>query len=619
MPTVGAPRHGFDYAAFGSRLESLWFQRKLALNGGRTTDARQQIEEIFRFCEEEGVGRLELFGSALTAEALRAIDDGRFDNAAEALDYAERFNPGQPPTELARAKLQWESGRGRLAAVAHAAKALRLSAKRAVGDLSFIPITAFVAVGAVLASLMLFAMLAVLRHHRCVRHDVAERLPDSLPEGLGLAAGWVVVLLPLVTWIGAGWTALYWIAVTFRYMGRAERTAATVLVIAVGLTGPAQRIGTAAYGITADPAARATLAASDGEYSPERIVRLQQLVEAHPEDPTFHFLLARLLDDGRYYEEAYTEYRKALELDPTLHAAHVNIGNIFFRTRQFGEATASYRRALELDPESFEAFFDTHLAQSEALRFDESLKSLERARSIDPERVSRILAGTSPRDTRLEPVESSLRTISIWGAATYGRQTVGVGSQSIGSGKTLDARGIMAILTLVAGFGSLIWSRRDPPARACLRCGHAFCERCRGGGEVRDYCSQCLHLFVIGEGLAVRAKARKLYQVEKHERLTRQVRNLLYVFLPGTRQILTGRSLRGVALLGLWLAGLLLVAPELAVPIETWSGAPLHLDLLRGGAVPARLALSASAAVGIAIASSAWIMSQLRTPRHSRV
>ena len=47
---------------------------------------------------------------------------------------------------------------------------------------------------------------------------------------------------------------------------------------------------------------------------PERVVKLQHLVESHPDDPTYRFLLARLYANGHFVEEAFAEYKEiALE------------------------------------------------------------------------------------------------------------------------------------------------------------------------------------------------------------------------------------------------------------------------------------------------------------------
>ena len=75
--------------------------------------------------------------------------------------------------------------------------------------------------------------------------------------------------------------------------------------------------------------------------------------------------------------------------------------------------------------------------------------------------------------------------------------------------------------------------RRRRRAR-CIRCGRPFCSLCKSRpGEGHEYCSQCLHLFVLGDGLAAETKTRKLYEVERHEPLDAPARRLASSLLPG--------------------------------------------------------------------------------------
>ena len=137
-----------------------------------------------------------------------------------------------------------------------------------------------------------------------------------------------MLLLPLLTWFLAGWTLLYWIVLMFRFMRRGERVAAVVLLLGTALTVPAFRVSVALYGMTTDPSVRTTLESAGGAYSPDRLVRLRELVDAHPDDPVYRFLLAGLYKDGRYFEEAYREYRLVIESDPQNYQARMNIGNM---------------------------------------------------------------------------------------------------------------------------------------------------------------------------------------------------------------------------------------------------------------------------------------------------
>ena len=327
---------------------------------------------------------------------------------------------------------------------------------------------------------------------------------------------------------------------------------------------------------------------------PDRILKLRQLVEAYPEDPVYRFLLAGLYKNGRYFEEAFAEYKAALELDPALEEAHINIGNIFYTTGQYAEAIANYRRALEVDPGSILAYFNMHLAQSESFRFKEAEDSLNRAREIDAPSVGRdALRGRLARRRAGGAWTRRCRLGSVWQAALGGgdpRATAGHRRSATASPGSAGSSSTRSALVAAAGAARLRpgarWSAGgDAAARRCIRCGRPFCHYCKSGREGREYCSQCLHLYVLGDGLAPETKTRKLYEVERHERCTRRGAAAgLRVAARARRSCCAGGPAWGVLLLLAWLAALVAWQPgDPAAAGTARRDSNLRLELLEAG------------------------------------
>jgi hypothetical protein len=201
-------RHGFDYEAFDARLESLWFARKVHLAAGRDEEAKRQSDLLLAFAREEGVRRLETVAGALVVEAHRFIAEGSYDRALASLDLAEAFDPGRPQTRMARAAVLWKSGRGALGAVGQAGSAARASVLRAWTNLTLVQYLALVLVLGMVGALTAFAVLMAVRHHVPFRHDVEEWMLRHGRGDLAAPAGWAALLLPLLTWAGAGWLLL---------------------------------------------------------------------------------------------------------------------------------------------------------------------------------------------------------------------------------------------------------------------------------------------------------------------------------------------------------------------------------------------------------------------------
>lgn len=612
-------RHSFDYDGFQRRFESFWFRRKALLAEGRLEDAHRQSELIRSFCSEEGVRRLEDPAAALVAEASRYYDEGSYEKALASLDLAETLHPSRPQIHFARAALVRRSGGGYLEALREIATGIEHSFMEAWSNWTLINHLAIFAVVALLAAVVVFSLLMTFKYNTVFRHEIEEATARAGAERFGTAAGWALLLLPLLTWFLAGFTLLYWIVLMFRFMRRMERVTAVMLLLATAAAVPAFRAAVALYGMTTDPAVRTTLESAGGAYSPDRLVKLQALVEAHPDDAVYHFLLAGLYKDGRYFQEAYRQYREVLELDPGNYQARINIGNIYYRLGQYGEAISAYREALDQRPDSVLAHYNMYLAQSESFRFKDAEASLRTAQGLDPELARELLSRDAGADLRSKVEDAAIHIGSVWRAALEGRPLRATLETEAKAGywqpvprQFLNVLSLVALAAILACGGTAVLSREQPAGR-CIRCGRPFCRLCRSGRESQEYCSQCLHLFVIGDGLAPETKTRKLYEVERYERSTRRGRRLFSVLLPGASHLLRGVAGRGSALVFLWVLALIAWNPVVLEPLESLAGLDLHLSMLRPGNVPSGFAIDPSAilallgAVVVWLAGNAWL------------
>ena len=611
--SFGEMRRGFDHESFEARLESLWFQRKIYLSDGRKEDAARQSQLIRAFCNEEGVKRLENLASALVSEARRHLDDGDYRMALDSLALAESFDPGRPQIHRARAAVHWKA-ENRVAAASAWLTAMGSALGQSMRGLAFLNQFAMVVVVALIGCVLVFAVMMIVRYQVPLRHEVEERFNRVASEPWARTAGWAVVFLPMVIWVGTGWVALFWIVVTFRFMQRAERVTAVILLAATIVAVPVHRVATVVYGITANPVVRTTVASSGGEYDPERILKLQQLVQAFPEDPVYHFLLAGLYKNGRYYEDAFVEYREALKIDPTMEQAHINVGNIFYITAQYAESVANYRKAVEIAPDSLLAYFNMHLAQSEDFRFKEAEKSLNEAGRIDSARLADMLATDAVEGGSPSVIDANLELGSVWSAALGGRdvqrglETAGQGGAAWLPQQFANPFSIAGLLSLFACGLAVVLTRREHVARRCVRCGRPFCHFCKSSREGHEYCSQCLHLYVLGDGLAPETKTRKLYEVERYERWTRAAGRLIALVLPGSGHLLRGRAVWGTVLLLLWISALIAWQPVTIASVERLAGLDLKFDLVGSPSVPAVFTLNPIGLVSVLALVTIWIV-----------
>lgn len=604
---------GFNYEAFESRLQSHWFQRKAFLAEGRENDALRQSERIQAFCTEEGIGRLPGLADALIVESDNHLNRGNFTKALEALQLAEQLDPGRSQVDLARASVLWKSDGGTFPAVGALLSGVRRAIAEGVRDFSLLNRILLSLILGLLGTTVLFSLMMVLRYQIPFRHDVEEWFGARFRSAAGRPVGYALLVLPFLTWIGAGWACFYWLVITFRFMRRSERAAAVLLLLATFLAVPAYRVAGTVYGITTDPVTRTTMEASTGPYSPERIVDMQKLVNAHPEDATYRFLLAGLYAKGQFFNDAFSEYQKVLEVDPGRYEAMINIGNIYYELQNFDEAGAFYLRSLEQQPNSVLALYNLHRSHAEGFRFTASEEALARARSLDSERVTALMAGEEG-ENRSDVVPAVIDIGTIWNAAfaggalhETGRAQSSPGLPQLLLAELMNPVSVAALLSLIL---AVLMSRLPAgkgPARRCIRCGRPFCHRCKTGREGHEYCSQCLHLFVLGDGLAPETKTKKMFEVESYERRMRVVRGGIGWLFPGSSHVLRGRILVGCLFLVAWFTAVLMWQPISLLPLEKFTGFELRLDLLFSGAVPAAPAVSAAAVLGLVAAILIWI------------
>ena len=102
-------------------------------------------------------------------------------------------------------------------------------------------------------------------------------------------------------------------------------------------------------------------------------------------------------------------------------------------------------------------------------------------------------------------------------------------------------------------------------------------------------------------------KARKLYEVERHEKRTRRTGSLLSAVFPGAIQILRGRAAWGVLLVFLWLACLVAWRPRLTVAVARLAGFDLPLESLEVPVVPAEYAVHPFQALALPALPAVWL------------
>ena len=150
-----------------------------------------------------------------------------------------------------------------------------------------------------------------------------------------------------------------------------------------------------------------------------------------------------------------------------------------------------------------------------------------------------------------------------------------------------------AIASLLLALLMQLKRRKTGRANACIKCGRTFCPRCKSARESSTYCTQCIHIYLKRDGVSLDTKRQKLDEVSRHQNGMTRRNRVFATFLPGSAQMLEGRTVSGVI-------GLLLFALFVGMAIFAGRLAPA----LGPAAHVAQMVVRAG---GIAVAVILWI------------
>ena len=405
-----------------------------------------------------------------------------------------------------------------------------------------IVITAALAVTAIVFAIALF-----VRYGRSMTHDFREILGARVSGGSVTVLAVALLFLPLFAWLGPMWLIFYWLIIFFGYANTVER----VLIISLGLLialAPIVLDLTAHWIAGVDsPVVLSAIASEEQSYYPDAVRRLQELVGVVPDNDTLHLLLGNLYLQDDDEQQAAVHYRRALELHETA-GVHVNLGNLNFLTNDFAAAITEYEKAEKLDPHLAIAFYNHSVASGETYKFDDQAQQLNQAKRIDRAAMERL--SSNPPSQKIVISRPPIST--AWQIASSVARR-GVARALFGNyawfDPTVSARNPITLGgVLVAVFAPLLFlkRRKNGFAGSCIKCGRTFCHRCKSARESTTYCTQCIHIYLKRDGVSLDTKRTKLEEVTDHQTGLVRRNKLFATFVPGSAQLLEGRTVAGI-------------------------------------------------------------------------
>jgi tetratricopeptide (TPR) repeat protein len=558
----------------GNSFVALWETYRKADQAGDSEGAEKTFKEIRRLRVERNVESLEEFALALVARGLDKVKKGDRVKAEEDFASAIGLDPYLPDAYFARAAVEFRKGPvGIVQSVRDTVRGLGARLPTSRGQYFALLVAVPVLLLAVFLTVCVLAASLLIRHGSLLRHDLEEHLGERR-RSLALGLWGMLVLLPVVTFQGFGWLALWWLALLFVYLSRVEQAVALfAMLLGLGV-GPAVRVLEARLLAERNPLFLAASQTVEGAPDARSREELEKASSEHRDDTDLAYLLGvQYKKEGRY-DDAAALYRDLLRASPEDRTALNNLANIEFARGEFPAAIARYKQGTEQSPSpSISATFFYNLSLAHLQRFE--YQPAQEARS-QAERLAPGLVREYDRLWKYDKgdyavVDLSLSREEVWAkflgvASGPGRKNVaGRALPALGAGlllkETLNRFAAFLVVFAIVVVVLQRWRGKKMFTMRCQKCGTPFCKLCHLGAA-GGLCTQCYHLFVVRDGVSGPARNQKLLEVQKEDEKRERIFRALSLLSPGAGHFYAQKPILGWLFAFAWygiLAAVLLV------------------------------------------------------------
>jgi tetratricopeptide (TPR) repeat protein len=526
----------------------IWPQATAAIDAGDVEGAKKKTTELIEVGKSYSIKNFPSYAESAAALSRQALRRGNKVVGDWGSRTADQLDPNSPSIAFSKADAasdQQNWGKAVQTVFAGYAKILKKYRARVLSRSDSL----IVIMSALMLTAIIFAIALFIRYGRSMAHDFREMLGARMGGGAVTVLAVALLFLPLFLWLGPMWLLFYWFIIFFSYAGIVERVLIILFALIIAAT-PIVFDLTAHWIAGVDgPVVLSAIASEEQSYYPEALRRLQDLATLVPDSSTIHLLLGNLQQQDGNEVEAAARYRRSIELRDNA-GAHVNLGNLHFLEGDLAAAINEYQSAEQLDPHLAIAFYNHSVASGSFNKFDEQAQKLDQAKRIDRAAIERITSNPptppAPIVVMYRPPISEAWTVSS-SIAKRGVARTQFGNYSFFDLVTSAQNPITLGGVIAAIFAPAIFlkRRRAGLAGSCIKCGRTFCPRCKSARESTTYCTQCIHIYLKRDGVSVATKRSKLDEVGQHQSGMLRRNRFFATLLPGSAQLLEGRTVVG--------------------------------------------------------------------------
>jgi tetratricopeptide (TPR) repeat protein len=552
-------------AARGGDVQLAWAGVAQALEAGELAVVRERCDTLLQGAGRHDLRRLTPMAMALVAKS-RTVPSP---DARTLLDLAARLDPASPEVWLATAHLHGANGRWAAFPAAAGRAVLNLVRDDRHAHVVWPGALLSLAVVAV-AVLGVWALLAIRTALPRLWHDLLEMGEQWRLGSNGAVLALLILALPLFAGGDPLLLALWVFALSWSYLSAAQKTVGTVALLLAAATPLLVEVAFRALTHPPNPVKRAAAALAERRYDPYVLEELNALTDLLGDDPEFRRLQGDCYRQYGLLDAAAIAYREGLRVAPRNGDLSLAVGTLNYLEGDYHAALAAFQSAREAGVDPQAAYFNLSLTHAQLYHFKESDEAMTLARNAGEGRLRELTRGRNQEI--VQPVVSVKQARALIGR----KDTVTLLNRGLLAPPLVRERwlthplalGAFAALVIAIGV-FLIRERTTGFAAACLKCGRAFCRRCKLSRESQSYCTQCVNIFLKKDMVGIEQQTAKRRQLRRYYFWQGIERRVADFILPGLGLSTGGRTPLGImliALTGLVIAIFLVWLPRFVGP-----------------------------------------------------
>ncbi len=528
----------------GGDIEQAWFRLAQGLPRPSPEFMKERTDELLFVAGKADLRRMTPAALALVAQA-RALTPS---DGESLLVQATRLDPGSPEAWLALAEHDLRRANVPSGVAALGRGVLALLTDRRLG--AFVRATALLAaVTSLMAAFALWTVVAVRKVLPRLWHDLNEVGAQWRLGSNSVVLGLLIIGLPLFVGGDPVWLGLWVLVLAWAYLPTGHRV---VGALGLALVAACPTLVELAFRTLSHPpnaVIQATEVLRDQRYEPRILEELNAVADVFGDDPDFRRLVGDCYRQFGQLDQAALTYREGLRIAPRDPALSLALGTVDYLESDYNAALQSFQAALEGGYDPAIANYELSMTYAQTYHFRESDEAMALAKKAGEGRFQGLGRGRD-RDILTPRFRHDEADRMIGRRDTMLLLNRGLVPPPLARERTvlhpLTIGGLVALFLAVIHF--VVRQNAGGLAAACLKCGRAYCRRCKLAHESQSYCTQCINIFLKKDMVGLEAQLSKRQQLARRQRRLALERRLADLLLPGLGASWAGRPLAGCLL-----------------------------------------------------------------------